>query len=303
MNAIICLVEGSYWNGITAIINSAVRNNFFGCIYIGYRGTIPIWLKNFKQIDKQQSYIICHNIDLKLVEIDSKRHLGFEKPFFIEKIITTEPIDYVFYFDVDCVSVCNFDFYLNWCKQHIGLCMDECYGLLHINHPWKVYWQKKLSEYNLPVCELNHTYVNSGFIGLSKINFDVITIWKNITLLLEKEGFDTKNFNKSPLVPIQGDQEILNMALMTKKTNQVSIIGKEGMGFSEPCYLMAHCTKPQKPWDKLFLLDFIKNGYPISVREKKYLDFLTKPYNNIGKTKTLIKKIDIFMTKIAFRIF
>jgi len=135
------------------------------------------------------------------------------------------------------------------------------------------------------------------------MNFDIITIWKNITLLLEKEGFDTKKFNKSALLPIQGDQEILNMALMTKETHQVSIISKEGMGFTEPCYLMVHCTKPEKPWEKLFLVDFIKKGYPIAAREKKYLDFLTKPYNNLGKTKTLFKKIDIFMTKIAYRIF
>jgi hypothetical protein len=303
MNGIICLVEGSYWNGITAIVNSAIRNNFTGCIYIGYRGEIPKWLVKFEQIDDKQSYLINHNIQLKLVEINSQRHLGYEKPFFIEKIINSETLNFIFYFDVDCVSVCNFDFYLTWSEKHIALCMDECFGQLHISHPWKVYWQKKLNEYHLPLSELNHPYINSGFIGLSKMNFDIITIWKNITLLLEKEGFDTKKFNKSALLPIQGDQEILNMALMTKETHQLSIIGKEGMGFTEPCYLMVHCTKPEKPWEKLFLVDFIKKGYPIAAREKKYLDFLTKPYNNLGKTKTLFKKIDIFMTKIAYRVF
>jgi len=303
MNAIICLVEDSYWAGVTAIINSAIRNNFMGYIYIGYRGKIPKWIDKFEQIDDKQNYLINHNIQLKLVEIDSQRHLGFEKPFFIEKIINRAPLDFIFYFDIDCVSVCDFDFYLTWCKQHIGLCMDECYSSIHMNHPWKIYWKNKLNEYRLPLLELNHPYINSGFIGLSKINFDIITIWKSITIALENEGFDTKKLNKSPLLPIQGDQEILNMALMTKETHQVSIIGKEGMGFTEPCYLMVHCTKPEKPWEKLFLVDFIKKGYPIAAREKKYLDFLTKPYNNLGKTKTLFKKIDIFITQIASRIF
>ena len=303
MNAIICLVENDYWNGVTAIINSAIRNNFLGTIYIGYRGALPVWLNKFDKGDAIDQYLISSKVNLKIIEIKSARHLGYEKPFFIADLIQSESIAHFFYFDIDCVSICNFDFYLKWSQEHIALCLDECFSTLHPNHPWKVYWRNKLTAFGFKVLELNHGYVNSGFIGASKINFDMITTWKAITLKLEKEGLDTKKFNKSPLLPIQGDQEILNMALMTKTQESLSIIGLEGMGFTEPCYLMVHCTKPAKPWKKLYLLDFIKNGYAISAREKRYLDYLTKPFNNIGEAKTLIKKIDIFMTKLLSRIF
>jgi hypothetical protein len=303
MNAIICLVEGNYWSGITAIMNSAIRNNFAGSIFIGYRGELPAWLNKLERNSYTQSYIVSSKVEITLIKIDSKRHLGFEKPFFIDYLIKNELIENLFYFDVDCVAVCSFDFYLNWCQQHIALCVDECYTSIHINHPWKVYWKKKLNAFDLPISGLEHPYINSGFIGISKVNFDIISIWKNITTKLENEGFDTKKFNKNPLTPIQGDQEILNMALMTKNSAALSIIGTEGMGFTEPCYLMAHCTKPEKPWHKFYLKDFIKKGYSISAREKKYLDYLINPLNNLSKINTLIKKIDIFMTKIAYRIF
>lgn len=303
MTALICLVEGSYWAGITAIINSAIRNNFRGCIYIGYRGEVPAWLNKFEYFTAKQHYIINDKVQLKLVLIESERHLGYEKPFFINRIINLEKPNNLFYFDVDCVSVCDFDFYLNWCKHHIALCVDECYADIHTNHPWKIFWRKQLVDYGYQVAYSNHTYVNSGFVGLSSHNFDTIEIWKNITIKMEREGFNTQRFNKNPLLPVQGDQEILNMALMAKNEADVSVIGKEGMGFTEPCYLMVHCTKPEKPWAKHFFKDFIKNGYPISAREKKYLDFLTSPHNNLGKTKTLFKKIDTFMTKIASRLF
>jgi hypothetical protein len=304
MNAIICLVEGTYWDGLTAIINSAIRNNFEGCVYVGYRGHLPNWLNQFKQDENRtNSYAITDKVSLQLILIISERNLGYEKPFFIHQLIQTEDYEQLFYFDVDCVAVADFGFYTNWCKNHIALCEDECFNTLHVNHPWRVYWRNILEMNDYSIHHLAHNYVNSGFIGLSKINFDIIETWKNLTLRLEDAGLNTTSFHKNPLLPIQGDQEILNMALMTKDQEHLSIIGKEGMGFAEPCYLMVHCTKPEKPWQKKFLWSFLKNGYPVSIKEKKFLDYLTSPINNMGKTKTLFKKIDIFMTKIISRIF
>lgn len=303
MDALICLVEGSYWNGMTAIINSAIRNNFKGCIYLGYRGDLPKWLFQFHPANEFGHFKVSENIELRCIKILTERHLGYEKPFFMNYIIENFTIENAFYFDVDCVSIANFDFYLNWCNQHIALCMDECFDQIHVHHPWKLYWTSKLIEFKYPINCLTHPYVNSGFIGLSKKNFDILNIWSNLILRLENEGLNTKIFNKQPLNPIQGDQEILNMALITKAVNHVSIIGKEGMGFTEPSYLMVHCTKPEKPWIKFYIKSFIKNGYPISRNEKLFLDYLIKPYNNLGKIKTTLKKIDIFISKILHRVF
>ena len=303
MNAIICLVENDYWNGFTAIINSAIRNKFTGNIFLGYRGEIPVWINKFEKTNAEDKFIINTNIKLTLIEIQSERHLGYEKVFFMSDIIENNEVERILYFDIDCVAVANFEFFNQWCYQHLALCMDECYTYIHPNHPWKLYWLKKLKEFQYPIHHLAHPYVNSGFIGISKINFDFIETCKTLTLRLELEGLDTSTFNKSALIPIQGDQEILNMALIATEIAKVSIIGTEGMGFTEPSYLMVHCTKPEKPWSKNFLLTFLKNGYSISNKEKKYVDYLLSPYNNLGKRKTLIIKIDIFLTKLISRIF
>ena len=303
MNGIICLVEGLYWDGVTAIINSAIRNKFTGNIFLGYRGEIPDWIYNFEKSISNNQFLVNKDIQLNIIPIQSRRHLGYEKVFFISEILKKNEIERIFYFDIDCVAVADFNFFNHWCDRHIALCMDECYTYIHPNHPWKVYWLKKLLEFQYPIRHLEHPYVNSGFIGISKINFDFIEAWKSLTLKLELEGLNTSNFNKNALIPIQGDQEILNMALIATESNKVSIIGTEGMGFTEPSYLMVHCTKPEKPWSKNFLLTFLKNGYSISNKEKKYVDFLFRPNNNLGKSKTLMIKIDVFLTKLISRVF
>ena len=57
---------------------------------------------------------------------------------------------------------------------------------------------------------------------------------KFFTIYRENKNLNTTSFNKSPLEPIQGDQEILNLELSPLNDNEFSIKGKEGMGFNIP---------------------------------------------------------------------
>ena len=42
MDSVICtLFEGHYHYGLAAFINSVLRYNFKGCIYVGYKGKLP----------------------------------------------------------------------------------------------------------------------------------------------------------------------------------------------------------------------------------------------------------------------
>ena len=79
---------------------------------------------------------------------------------------------------------------------------------------------------------------------------------KFFTIYRENKGLNTTSFNKSPLEPIQCDQEILNLELSTLNDNELSIIGKEGMGFQDPIYLMVHCTSAAKHGQKIFYYHF-----------------------------------------------
>ncbi|MBD3750375.1 MAG: hypothetical protein IE931_12860 [Sphingobacteriales bacterium] len=302
MDVIICLAENSYWHGVAALVNSLIKCQFKGVLFVGYRGNLPTWINDQLSLVEGKTYRINEDIQLQLIEVNTKRHLGYEKAFFIAEVLKDPAIERLFYFDTDCIPIADYQFYLNWTDHHIGVCMDECFKFIHENHPWKLVWKEKLESFGYPSI-YQHPYINSGFLGLSKINFSLIDTWVNLTSRLEKEGLDTSSFNKNPLLAVQGDQEILNMALSTLPPSIISVIGPEGMGFTEPIYLMVHCTSAEKPWSKNFLWSFLKTGNRPSLREKIFLSFLNEDIMCMNKFKYSLKKINLTLTTLIARIF
>lgn len=303
MNAIICLAENNYWHGVIALVNSITKHQFKGTLFVGYRNDVPNWVCQFEKTGPNQ-YLINKDIKIQLTLLLTKRHLGYEKVFYISDVIkNNKEISHLFYFDTDCIPIADFNYFEEWAHDHITLCSDECYTFIHRHHPWKIYWEKILTECHIDSYHLDHPYINSGYIGLGKKHFSLIEIWKSLTLYLADKGLDTTSFNKSPLQPIQGDQEILNLALCTLNENQLSIIGKEGMGFQDPVYLMVHCTSIEKPWSKNFLLSFLKTGVKISQREKVFLSYLNHPFQSLSTFKYFLKIFNIRLTSLLGRIF
>ena len=48
--SVVCTVaEGSYFNGVAALTNSLVHAGFRGSVVVGYRGSKPTWLAQFKR--------------------------------------------------------------------------------------------------------------------------------------------------------------------------------------------------------------------------------------------------------------
>jgi hypothetical protein len=300
MNIVACLVENNYWHGVSALLNSLIKNNYKGRFCIGYRGNIPNWCRKLNQTDDA---IIPKTLIITLVELNCKRHLGYHKPFYLNELIKTYQPSKLYYFDVDCLPITNFDFFEKWSENHISVCMDECFTFVHKNHPWKLEWSSILEKNDLKVESIEFPYVNSGYIGLPAKHFSLITIWENITLYLENIGLNTNSFNKNPILPIQGDQEILNLTLCCIKESHLSIIGREGMGFQDPIYLMVHCTNFDKPWSCKHLSNFIQNGVSASNRDKKYFKYINLYTKSFSTFQMLLRSIDLKISSILNRIF
>lgn len=300
MNIVGCLVENDYWHGVSALLNSLIKNNFKGNFCIGYKGNIPAWCQ---KLNNTVDSVIPKCINIILIEIKCNRHVGFHKPFYLNDLIKTYHPARLFYFDVDCLPVTNFDFFEKWTENHISISMDECFTFVHKNHPWKIEWSNILEKNDLKVESIDLPYINSGYIGLPEKHYSLITIWKNITLYLENIGLDTNGFNKNPTLPIQGDQEILNLALCCFNESNLSILGKEGMGFKDPIYLMVHCTNSNKPWSCKYLISFLRKGVSASNRDKIYFKHINLHVKSFSIFQMLMRSIDLKICSILNRIF
>lgn len=301
MTAIICLAENDYWKGVCALTNATFKHNFKATIFVGYRGELPLWLLQIPKVN--ETYIVSTDLKIHPILLDTQRHLGFEKVFFIDYLIDSFDLSKFYFFDADCIPITDYSFFENWSRNHIAICEDECFSVLHENHPWKIYWKNILITEGFVNLSFNHPYINSGFLSLSKVHFQLIKRWKKLTLKLEKEGLNTNQFNKNPVSPIQGDQEILNMALMTFDSSELSVIGREAMGFKDPVYLMVHCTSSEKPWSKNYIYEFLKNGIAVSKSEKIFTNYLNLKFKCLKDSKLKITKVNIKLTSLLTRLF
>lgn len=300
MNVVACLVENNYWHGVSALLNSLIKNNFKGMFCIGYKGDIPKWYQQLNQTDET---IIPKVLLISLTEINCERHLGYHKPFFLNELTKKYKPSKLFYFDVDCLPITNFDFFEKWTENHMSVCMDECFTFVHKTHPWKQEWKKIIEINNLKFETNDLPYINSGYIGIPNKYFALLPIWENITIYLESSGFNTKSFNKNPIHPIQGDQEILNLSLCCFKESDLSIMGREGMGFQDPVYLMVHCTNTNKPWSCKYLTRFILTGVSASNRDKLYFKYINLNTKSFSTYQLLLRRVDLKICSILKRIF
>jgi lipopolysaccharide biosynthesis glycosyltransferase len=308
---IFTLFENNYAYGVAALINSAIANNFTGKFTIGYKGNLPHWINQLKKTT--DSYILPHfnHIEIEILEIKSDLHLRFYKPFLFEQLLERFPDSNIFYFDPDITIIGEWDFFEDWVNNGVGLVLDDCYDIMPYNHPIKYQWSK-IFNYNILKGNTFNFYINSGFIGGGKNAKTLIMQWKQNILLLQEQGYDLTSFKPAiskynshkRLNPIIGDQDILNATINQHfGTTTFSIMGPEGMGFSQPSYVMLHNTG-SKTWNKNFILDFFKNGVKISEANLSYLsniDFPINIYPNIIKKYKL--KFNLLITQILQRIF
>lgn len=295
------LYEKDYYIGVASLINSLYNSNYNGLVYVGYRDNLPPWLPQLNYGGNDYYYVGLTKIKFK--KILSEMHFGYYKCSFLKDTINSYvSASKIYYFDPDIVITAPWNFFSNWVENGVALCLDNCFHFVHNNHPWRNDW-RKLALVNE---ESNNTsvdyYVNSGFIGLRRSEFILIDRWIDVTEKYKQAGGDVSTFEKDGFRSFKGDQDLLNAAITISADINFSIIGKEGMGFTQPAYLMSHAVSNIKPWKKNFLGYVIKYGIKPNDAEKKSLNFYKYPICILPRKKLALKKFNLKIASIVGRI-
>lgn len=301
------LYENHYDYGVGGLLNSLVKANFEGIFCVGYKGKLPFWINQLKKSEEfPDLYQVTEKIYLRFDLLDNiGMHFGYYKPYYLQKMAELYPdAKGWFYFDPDIVVLGNWSFFENWLKSGVSLCQDSNYTLLHWNHPWRNIWRKDFAEYYKGVNENLNIYINSGFIGINKENFEIVTRWIAINEKYKKLGNPIAFFNKGDgMGAYKGDQDVLNAVITLSPDLKLSIIGKEGMAFDFPHALMAHAIDSSgiKPWKRKYIKNSLL-GNKISVTDELFLNFCSNPIEIYGSFSLKKRKFFLILSKIINRI-
>ncbi len=297
MDIVTTLFEGHYEKGVAALVNSLVQSSFKGKICIGYRGSLPQWINQLEKTDK--SYKIAEDIQLVFVLVHVEMHFGYYKPSFMKKMIEEHPdVTNIYYFDPDIVVNAPWEFISSWTNIGVSVCLDNCFPFVHQNHPWRKEWQRLAGDKSK--CELNY-YVNSGFIGIHSDSFILLDRWILLTENYKTNNGDLSLFEKDGFRAFKGDQDLLNATMTISSDLIFSIIGTEGMGFTDPTYLMAHAVESVKPWKNNFIKQVVVNGRKPSIAAKLFFNYCQYPIEIYTKSQLKIKKSNIKLASIIGR--
>ncbi|HEY0175322.1 MAG TPA: hypothetical protein VGC08_03025 [Pedobacter sp.] len=289
---VITLYEHHYHFGVAALINSLVNSKFDGLVLIGYRGDLPLWTSQLTTSDTGQGYLVG-SVRVKFERIDTRMHFGYYKPTFIDHVFNTYPsADQVYYFDPDIVINAPWKFFHDWAEAGIALCLDLSFPYVHENHPWRNEWKKMAGADGRYFNPIDY-YVNSGFIGIKRSDRLLIERWIDLTRKYDALKGDLTLFEKDGFRSFKGDQDLLNAAITVSSDLVFSIIGKEGMGFVQPAYLMTHAIDSIKPWKKKFVRQLILSGKKPNLFEKNYFRYCNSPIRVYTKSQMKLKRFDL----------
>jgi hypothetical protein len=287
---VITLYEGHYHYGVAALVNSLYKSGFHGVVRVGYRGALPAWISQLTKIN-DTDYSLHDSIVLSFVFLETDMHFAYYKPFFFKETLAAFPeVQRLYYFDPDIVVNAPWSFFSAWPEMGVALCLDNCYSFLHVNHPWRNEWMKLTGSSPRNNCDY---YVNTGFIGFKRADIIIASRWADITTKFSATGGDVKKFHKSGHNAIKTDQDLLNAIINVSPDINFSVIGKEGMGFTQPAYLMSHAVSDVKPWKKNHLKDLFRRGNRPSLMDKSYLAFSNFPIRSYGSVSLKLKQINL----------
>jgi hypothetical protein len=297
---VVCLYDGDYHLGVAALANSLVKSNFKGLINTAFRGALPPWVNQLKPIDDNTFYL-TDSIIIHFERIKTEMHLAYYKPFFIKQTLDNFPqANKIFYFDVDIVVSAPWSFFSNWLEDQVCLCLDNSYEYVHTNHPWRKDW-KRLARVDSSLCNQVTEYVNSGFIGIKRTNIALLDTWIELTKRFEEIGGSLKEINQNGKSSYKGDQDLLNAAITVSPNIELSLIGKEGMGFTQPAYLMSHSVSKAKPWKKNYLKYLIETGHKPSHSEKDFFNYCKHPIKLFSELDFFLKRSNLNLAKLFGR--
>jgi hypothetical protein len=288
------LYEGHYSFGVGALLNSLLNKGFIGTYAVAYRGKLPGWVNQLKQ-EGPEEYSIS-GVRVKFIPLNPPLHLRFYKSslgleLFEKYLPETQNL---FYFDPDIVIKGDWKFYEGWAQNGIALCLDNAYGIMPADHPWRAEWSRIGGRLGLPVIRQQNFYYNSGFFGMTRANQDFLRLWRDLTYAYRDMGGDvigSKGQNR--YYGVVGDQDLMNAAIMFSE-QPLSCIGPEGMDFNGfGGYVMSHAVYLIKPWVKNFTLDLLKTGNAPSLADKEFMKNIAAPIRLYSPMEERLKRVNI----------
>ena len=298
MSDVVCtLYEGKYELGVIALLNSLLKAEFEGRLYIGYRGKIGNRLQEIAHsLDQSDAKV---DIIFKLVE--TEWHLTNFKPIFMLHALGENPCaDRIYYLDPDIVVKCGWSFLQQWTDLGISLC-EDVNSPMHPTHPKRLMWKEDLG-FRHKNNVIANCYVNAGFIGLRVEQSSFLDTWINyIELVTERIGGAEKWYGTSPENTAEKlyasyDQDALNIALASEEV-KISVANKDAMDFEFGGYILSHAIGPIKPWHFGKTLRALR-GIRVSLATDRYVDNLNHPYPVFPNMKKTVFLIDYFCAKV-----
>jgi hypothetical protein len=270
---VVCtLFEGHYHFGLAVLINSMLQGGFKGLVWAGYRGALPPWMAQLKQIGPDH-FELANGATLYFEKLDTKTHFTNLKPEFMLHLVRDGIAkNLLWYIDPDITVRCSWEFMTEWLDFGIALCEEVINGSMPERHPLRCKWVQaaKLAGWSDPVVPQTR-YFNGGFIGLKVAYAGFLERWKDAIALAEHHGMDVSAFMKGSREDTfyASDQDTLNLAAMYAE-EPLSPIGPEGMGFVPGGFTLYHSVGSPKPWRKPFVQAALQ-GNPPSNGEKHFL--------------------------------
>lgn len=310
MNSAICtLFEGNYHFGVAAMTNSLFQCGFRGNLYAGYRGELPQWAEKAekKAVGKwDNAFILTLNNDFFLIFIplNTDYHLTNYKPDFMLELIDgpAKNSDALFYVDPDICFVQNWSYFEEWVTCGISLC-EDVNSPIPENHPRRVGWRRFFFKYGYRLKYRSPIYVNGGFVGVARMDYQFIELWKTLQISMVDEigSLAASKLNNGISYYSRGfagcfdasDQDALNAALEITDLN-ISIIGQEAMGFKNGGALVPHALGPGKPWQRKNTLESLQGRCPRLI-DKVFWRNVTTPIKCFNPLYVIVIRIDLLI--------
>ncbi|HEY4325598.1 MAG TPA: hypothetical protein VGN20_16500 [Mucilaginibacter sp.] len=305
--AVCTLFEGHYHYGVAALANSLFRSGFRGSIYAGYRGSLPAWCSNSvenKQFDWPGSttFKVAKDIQIHFLPLDTDYHLTNYKPDFMLQLLSGPAADTeeIYYMDPDIVISVSWSFFKDWSACGVAVC-EDLNSPLSQYHPRRMGWRNHYGKSNVVLNFKEDTYVNGGFVGLSKKNFGFLNTWRSLQELMAPViGGLNRSVIGGKKVPVElksqftrfapfakTDQDALNAAVEAWD-GPISYLDKTAMGFTQGVTIMPHSVGTKKPWQMKFLSRMLSGNQPRLV-DKSYWKSVYSPIKVYPKSYVIWK--------------
>jgi len=266
------LFENSYHLGVAGLVNSLHAHGYSGTVHAGYRGELPSWAKGSKAVVSKSSgkemyrLRISEKLDMEFIPLDTTNHLTNHKPDFMISLFedSARDAESLIYMDPDIVVNENWAYFQDCAESDVVL-SEDLNSPISLNHPRRQGWRAAYQKHGFQLNFRHLEYVNGGFIACRNECQEFLEIWKSLQDTMfsfigggNKAGIaggeNLQGFTGYADCFGKTDQDALNAAVESY-SGEVSILGREAMGFRQGHTIIPHAIGQRKPWATSYLKD------------------------------------------------